>query len=469
MDKPKQHAPAPPHKAFKPADLHILDSHQHLLPLTLNAAQQRLLETLTGRDLVLKARQLGISTAVQAAYFVAAVNGTARISTLAHDKEATQKLRDMMQLFYDELPPDDRPLRLVNTTNRTQFANRSILYFGTAGNARAGRGGTYSHVHGSEVAFWKDGRRVLAGLMQGVPREGQIILESTPNGAQGWFYEQVMAAHRGESDWHLHFFEWWWNPAYRISTAEDPSVKLIVPTDDERQLITNHNLSLEQIAWRRAKQRELGELFLQEYPEDVYSAFLKTGDRYFHLLPEMFTAPPEALYRADHRYVAGLDFGQSNDYTVCAVLDATAHEQVDLLRVRRRSWAEMRRMVIEMCLKWGVHTLVAESNSMGGANIEALRADMATAGCMTAIVPFQTTHSSKNGIIAELRLALEERDLKLLPDPAQQHELESFASQQLASGIWQLSAPAGEHDDCVMALALARYAVGTGSLILFST
>jgi hypothetical protein len=445
-------------------DLHIIDRKARLRRLKLNRIQSALLASLTGRDLIVKPRQVGISTLIQAHYFTTALTRTARVTTIAHEEATTQKLRDMTQFFYDELPPPDRPQRIINNAVRTHYpGTHSWMYYSTAGNPRTGRGGTYTHVHGSEVAHWKDAQRILAGLLQGVPKNGSIILESTPNGAQGWFYEQVMAALEGRSVWTVHFFPWWWDDTYRLSARD------LVMTDEESALAFKHRLSPSQIAWRRAKQVELGDLFAQEYPEDVYSAFLKSGNSYFRLSPEMFTAPPDARWNIYHRYVAGLDFGQSNDFTVCAVFDATTQQQVDLLRIRRQTWADMRRQIVNLCLKWRVHTLVAEANSMGNTNIEALYSELTAARCDTGILPFYTNHTAKTGIIAELRLALEERALKLLPDPAQQHELASFTSRQLSTGIWQLSAPIGAHDDCVMALALAHHAISRGSLILFST
>ncbi|MCL4251056.1 MAG: hypothetical protein KJ065_23095 [Anaerolineae bacterium] len=445
------------------SDLHIIDKESQLSPLTLNRAQSALITGLTGRDLVLKARQLGISTAIQAWLFIAAMSQTSRAGTLAHDKETTHKLRDMTQLFYDTLPEDERPARGANSATRTYFPDtRSWLFYGTAGNTRSGRGGTYSHVHGSEVAYWRNAERILAGLLQGVPVQGHIILESTANGAQGWFYQQVMRALEGKSIWKLHFFPWWWDDAYRL-----PVVEPLIMTDEERRLMAAHGLDAGQIAWRRHKQLELGELFAQEYPEDAYSAFLTSGEGYFRLSEVIFSANPAPLTVAGHRYVAGLDFGQSNDYTVCSVLDATTREQVALLRMNHRSWAEMRKAVLDLCCQWNVHTLVAEANSMGSTNIESLLAEFDTAGCSTAILPFTTTYASKTTLIEALRLALEESGLKLLPDPAQRHELEIFTRRQSATGAWQLGAPPGEHDDCVIALALAWHAAGAGPLIVF--
>jgi hypothetical protein len=400
----------------------------------------------------------------------------------------------MAQFFYDHLPEKKRPTRSINNRSKTTYpTTHSTVYIATAGTRSAGRGGTYSHVHGSEVAFWKDGAALLAGLMQGVPTNGQILLESTPNGQQGWFYEQCMRALDGDGTWKLHFFPWWIDPNYRlhVGTAfllsdtlpapfvsddgRTPSmaslhtpqadVPLSVPTDDEARLIEMHGLDMAQIAWRRMKIRELGELFAQEYPEDPYSAFIASGTGYFRLADGMFTGDGAASPQDGHRYVAGLDFGQTNDYTVCSVIDATTRQQVALLRVNRQPWAAMRAQVVALCQKWRVETLVAESNSMGQTNIEALWGELNAAGCATQLRSFGTTHTTKTSAMAELRLALEEGGLRLLDHATQRHELTVFTSEQSAMGAWILGAPSGEHDDCVMALALAWHAAGGGIFV----
>lgn len=482
----------PPARPLTYADLRILDKQHQIVPLTLNQAQRHLLEHLSGRDLVLKARQLGISTAIQAHLFLTAITTTARIGTLAHDAATTDKLREMAQFFYDELPEDARPRRSINNASKTTYpATRSTVYIATAGNRSAGRGGTYSHVHGSEVAFWKDGAALLAGLMQGVPTEGQILLESTPNGQQGWFYEQCMKALDGDPTWRLHFFPWWIDPHYRLDVgtrhASSDDAKCVVRSaneqesafshhalrtthpielsDDEMRLVAQHHLDAGQIAWRRMKMRELGELFAQEYPEDPYSAFIASGIGYFRLSDALFTAAREATPQEGHRYVAGLDFGQANDYTVCAVIDVTTRQQVALLRVNRQPWAAIRAQVVDLCRRWGIATLVAESNSMGDTNIEALYGELRNGSVETAIYRFTTTHSTKTSAMAELRLALEEGGLRLLDDPAQRHEMTVFTSEQMPTGTWQLGAPRGEHDDCVIALALAWHAAGGGLFV----
>ena len=146
-------------------------------------------------------------------------------------------------------------------------------------------------------------------------------------------------------------------------------------TDDETRLMQANELTAEQIKWRRLKQKELGRLFIQEYPEDVITCFLTSGNGYFGDLASVFTAPANAQRQEGHEYAAGLDFGQSNDFTAMPILDLTTNTQVDLLHVNKLPWADLRRRIVDMYRKWGCTRVVAESNSIGGPNIEALQAE----------------------------------------------------------------------------------------------
>lgn len=444
------------------SDLRILDKRQKIVSLKPNRVQKDLLGSLTGRDLVLKSRQQGISTGIQAQFFCDAVNKTCRVGTLAHDDETTQKLRDMQQMFYDELPDDLQSIypRAINNATRAYYPRtKSMVYIGTAGNTQRGRGGTYSHLHGSEVAFWKDAAQVMAGILQGVPEGGQIVLESTANGAQGWFYEQCMAALRGDSEWTLHFYPWWHDAEYSISLEADEQITY---TDDERRLVESNDLSNEQIKWRRKKQRELGRDFLQEYPEDPYTCFLTSGNSYFGNLEHVFTAPANVAIKPDGRFIAGLDFGQTIDSTVMIVLDEDTFSMVDLLWINRMEWQEMRRRISVLANRWNAR-VIGEANSMGKTNIELLqRGEVTNTGIEIAkvrLTPFNTTPQSKPLLIQGLHHGLHESGLALMDVPELKHQLGSFISKQTTTGHWVYEAASGAHDDFVIALALAWHGI----------
>ena len=296
----------------------------------------------------------------------------------------------------------------------------------------------------SEVAFWPDAQSIMTGAMQG--GNPDVILESTPNGAQGYFYDLCMEALHGGGIWKLHFYPWWWDSEYQIPLDAGEKIGY---TEEEKDLVAEHSLAPAQIKWRRYKIRELGRFFQQEYPEDVISCFLTSGQGYFGDLTGVFTAPANAIYVPDHRYGGGLDFAQTVDFTALPVFDFSVREQVDLLHINNLEWAEQRIRIRSTCRKWHIDTLLAEENSIGAPNIEALRA------MGVHVQPFKTTNESKSSICSSLNEAIHFGGWKLLNIPAQVNEFNTFVATQLPSGAWQLAAEGEGHDDIVMGDALA--------------
>lgn len=431
---------------FASVFLRILDKQKQLTPLRWNKTQRHFHANRTGRDLVLKARQLGFSTYIQAEIYRRSVTRTTSAMTIAHDDELTKKLRLMADRFWENHRIGNiQPERKYDNSTMTTYPEyMSECTIAKAGSKEAGRGGTYTDIHGSEVAFWPDAEKLLAGAMQG--GNPDIILESTPNGAQGHFYDLCMEAAGGNSIWTLHFYPWWWDEAYAIPLEAGEEIRY---TDEENALAIAHSLTAEQIKWRRRKQKELKHLFAQEYAEDAVSCFLTSGNSYFGDLSGVFTAPTGATYNPDHKYYAGLDFAQTTDYLAMPVIDATAKVQVDLLRINKLSWAELRRRVKAMYNKWHCQLVLAESNSIGSVNIEALRDDKLN------IVPFETTNANKAELAANFHDAIHDGGLKLLPLPVQQNELKIFVATKTASGLWRLAADGNGHDDTVIGLLLA--------------
>ena len=435
---------------FADARLRILDKGKRLVPLVYNRVQRDLMSSLTGRDLVLKARQHGVSTAIQGKQYQDATTGTATCMTLSKDDDSTQMLRRIAERFYRHDP--QQPRRGSDNARLTTYpATDSEVLIATAGNETSGRSATLTHLHGSEAAYWKNAEFIVAGALQA--GEPQTVLESTPNGAQGYFYGLCMEALDGNSDWRLHFYPWWWEAGYRLALDAGETLDY---TDDEAALATAHTLLPEQIKWRRSKQRELKQLFSQEYPEDPLSCFLRSGYGYFGDLTGVFSAPLDPACDPTHRYVAGLDFAQTVDFTVCGVIDVTTRVEVAHLRINQLPWKTMRGRVIDLCKAWHVSVLQAEKNSMGSTNTEALREEMRAANCHTSVVEFTTTHESKASIMSALHESLHATTgLRLQADPVWTHELNAFIAQQLPSGAWKLAAPDKEHDDTVIGRALA--------------
>ncbi len=440
---------------FASVFLKITDKERRLVPFYWNRAQKHFHANRTGRDLILKSRQLGFSTQIQGEMYRRTVTSSRSTITLAHDADTTTKLRLMADTFWMNGKFNGiQPLRKYANASLTTYPElNSIATIATAGTVETGRGGTYTDFHGSEVAFWPDARKLVAGAMQGGSPD--VVLESTPNGAQGHFYDLCMEALHGVGVWRLHFYAWWWDVGYQIPL--DPEEKLEYD-DDEIRLVQANNLTPQQIKWRRNKINELKDLFPQEYPEDPVTCFLTSGKGYFGDLSKSFNAPMNAAYTPGHKYAAGLDFGQANDFTAMPVLDFTDKVQVDLLHLRGMEWAEIRRRIKQKNDKWHLDVILGEKNSIGNINIEMLRK------MNVNVRPFEMTNTEKAGIMSDWNEALHEGGWQMQNYLVQKNEYNIFVATQLpVSGAWRLAASGDGHDDTVIGGALAfragRYAV----------
>lgn len=443
-----------------------------LKPLQLDFAKR--LEKYS-RILVLKPRQVGISVVTQAWHYYNIVQGNTKASTLCHDSDLTDELRIVADRFHDNIPEQYRPIRKYANAKVTTYPDKSsqarIATVGghnteNSSSKRKGRGGSNTDIHGTEVAFWPDADGVMSAAMQaGKPR---IVLESTPNGMVGQFYEWCMEALDSKGVWHIAFYEWWWDESYRLSYIEYQKRIQTAPdepapfTPDEQALIDKHGLSAEQIYWRRWKQAELPHTFEQEYPEDPRTCFLASGRSYFRNVEGVFTAPAHTVPNFGRRYVGGLDFAQTGDFTVLIIIDTLTNQMVDYLRINNEDWQTMRTKVAQMAHKWNALVL-GEANSMGKTNIELLQIgeygeDGKQIYSGINLLPFDTTPTSKPPLIQGLYHALHELGLKLMDVSELRHELRAFISKQTPTGHWQYMAGGGAHDDMVIALALSALA-----------
>jgi hypothetical protein len=250
-------------------------------------------------------------------------------------------------------------------------------------------------------------------------RRGRALLISTPRG-RNWFWE---AFRRGQ-DPLLPNWQSWQHPTLdnnRIDPAEVDEMRAILP------------------------QR----IFEQEYE----ARFLEDGGEVFRCVRQAATASPGAQPAEGHRYFVGIDFGRYNDFTAIAVIDADARPapaMVALDRFSATAWAAQRERIKAVAKHWQAERILAEANAMGEPNIEALWQEG------LPIRGFLTTARTKGPLIESLVKAIEDGELRLLPDETLIGELESYTYDvERYTGHVRYSAPPGLHDDTVIALALA--------------
>ena len=236
-------------------------------------------------NIVLKARQRGITTMIQLFMLDACLfNEDINAGVIAHNREDAQKFfDDKIKYAYDNLPDALKraiPARNDNT-NELSFANGSSIRVGTSM-----RSGTLQYLHISEYgkicAKYPDkAQEIRTGSLNTVAPGNFVFIESTAEGAHGHFYEQCRKAENlaleGTAltplDYKFFFFPWYRAPEYTLREAVSYSKE-----DREyfQELQDEHGIVLqpEQKNWYIKKREEQGDAAMtQEYPTTPEEAF----------------------------------------------------------------------------------------------------------------------------------------------------------------------------------------------------
>jgi hypothetical protein len=270
----------------------IINKHGEDVPFLLNHAQATLDNNLTGRDIVPKARQLGISQYFLARYLARCLSTrNTRAVVISHDREATERALGRVHYMLDNLR-GPKAVTSINSKSEIVFPKTNSTFFiGTAGARKFGRGDTITNLHCSEAAFWDDPKSLTSGLFQAVPLNGEIAIESTGNGTGNWYHRQCMRAYEGKSRYRLHFFSWLDDPEYVLSMSAEEQVKFLNSLSHELEELElyERGISLERLAFRRDKLTgELDmdlHLWKQEYPETLDECFQASGYSFFSVIP----------------------------------------------------------------------------------------------------------------------------------------------------------------------------------------
>lgn len=269
------------------------------VPYKPNASQLLYRQKKTRRNIILKGRQQGMSKEIDADQLADCIKKTTMAVVISHEKEATKRLFAAVRYYVDNL--EKKVATKEDSTTGMSFPQvGSSYYIGTAGQKALGRGDTVHRAHLSEAAFYENFEQILAGVSEAA-EQGQIDIESTPNGRNG-FYDLWQKAKAGKSPYTPIFIPWYVHEEYTADAMSESDIAGLstavqemfsIPdnefelTDEEKDLIVKVkeeqgiDLTIGRIKWRRYKIWDKGELFFQEYPEDDVSCFLQSGRAVF--------------------------------------------------------------------------------------------------------------------------------------------------------------------------------------------
>jgi hypothetical protein len=436
-------------------------------PLKANAVQKAFEQRRGKRNIVLKARQMGLTTWAAARFFLKTITqpGTLTLE-VAHTQEAAEEIFQIIHRFLDWLPEELRegPLRTSRANVRQiVFPEMDAQYrVVSAGDRNAGRGLTVQNLHCSELARWPGNpAETLAGLRAAMAPGAELILESTPDGVGGCFHEEWQKA--DETGMVRHFFPWWMERRYRAEAVDEASL-----TEEERELRSRKDLDLEQIGYRRQIRADFRGLARQEYAEDEESCFLASGDSVFELAAietrwATMTPPIERRHNGDldiwlpplndKKYLVAVDpagGGSEGDYSAVQVLDLETGLQCAEF-AGHVGGLDLARVVTALAREYNRAWLVVERNNHGSGVLALIETvcgydrvyrQGGQAGWLT-------TSISRPAALGRLDAALVER-----PECFQSRKLLAECRSFVRLPDGKTGARPGTHDDRVMALAI---------------
>jgi len=302
----------------------------------------------------------------------------------------------------------------------------------------------------------------LAGLRAALAPGAEMVLESTPSGVGGCFYDEWHRA--GETGMVQHFFPWWKEERY-VGEAVD----LSSCSSEEIELVTRAGLTLEQIGFRRQLRANFGNLARQEYAEDPDTCFSMSGDCYFDA-PTLdsrlkgISSPGETRNNGEleiwlppvpgKTYVVSVDpagGGVNGDYSAMEVVDLDLGVQCAEF-AGHVAGLELARKAAELANYYNNAWLVVERNNHGCGVLAYLESD-----CRYGRIYEQegkpgwlTNSSSRPRALGELAA-----EIARVPQNFQSARFLAECRSFVRTPRGGMAAQSGTHDDRVMAMAIA--------------
>ncbi len=239
---------------------------------------------------------------------------------------------------------------------------------------------------------------------------GPLRIIGNVKGRKNWFYLGCRKAEAGEP-----------NHIYRKITAADAVEAGVFPQSE-----------LDDAA-RALPEQVFRELYYCEPSDDGGNPF---GLNFIRQNIRPISTKPAAVY--------GVDLAKSYDWTVIHGLDGDSNTCV--LERFQLPWAETMKRVELIC---GTTPTFIDSTGVGDPIVEQLQRKGSNFN------GFKFNAQSKQRLMEGLALAIQQGEVHY-PDGVCVSELEGFEYTYTRTGVLY-TAPQGQHDDCVMALALAVY------------
>ena len=254
-----------------------------------------------------------------------------------------------------------------------------------------------------------------------------VLLTSTPKFKNGVFYEWYKKATEGEKNFHYYDINEWDTSALLSPERLEMYRKSVAPSIFRCE-------------------------YLGEFIEAVSELF---GD--IKKLVGTTITPSQNI-------VAGVDFGTGNGGDDTSLTIMNDHKEV----IKCYAFNDLEPLqtidfIIDKLIFYNVKKVVLESNSIGKTYISLLKKKISEKGLRIQVIEFVTTNQSKREIIESLQIECLNGTIQIPNDNKLMLEMVGYEMQKTPNGgITYNNSSNSIHDDMVISLALALYALKSG-------
>jgi len=247
-------------------------------------------------------------------------------------------------------------------------------------------------------------------------KNGRVLFISTPFGLN-WFYQTYNKGVAGNTGYYSSHASTSDNPL--IASAEIEEAKLNIPEN----------------------------IFKQEY----LAQFVEGAGTVFRNIDKIIFNDCLKDPEQGHTYLMGVDLAKHSDYTVLTIIDRYDWHVVFWERFKDLDWRMQKLKIAHLSLKYNNALCRIDSSGVGDPIVEELISDG------VPIDPYKFTSVSKRELIENLMIKIEQQEIAIPKISVLLDELKSFSYYISEQGNLRYSAPSGQHDDCVISLALAVF------------
>lgn len=239
------------------------------------------------------------------------------------------------------------------------------------------------------------------------------------------------------------------NHAWRLmeQAKQDPDWYVDVKSVDDTKAVAMEELE-------KARKASPEALYRQEY----LCEFLDHAGAFFSRVKEnMHEADPMPI--PGHAYQLGIDLAKYQDWTVITPFDLNTFTVLPQERFNRVDWAFQKARIEAVAARYNNARVQIDSTGVGDPIVE----DLGHAGVQVVDnnnhTGYRFTEVSRRQLLDNLRVKIEQDQVKLPADDGLYDELASMAFTQTEQGKLKVQVPTGLTDDRIMSLALAVWGV----------